>query len=197
MRARLTDRRLWAAAALVLGAAAGAVFWLLAPPGYTSEAYVAVVAEGGDDGARAVHFAQAYARIAAKPAIVAAGGDPFLANEDLLRRTVQASASPDAPLVRIGASAGDAALAARRANLVADALVAYANRRSADTRIRLSVFARALPPRSPASPSPLPHAGIGAAAALLICGIVCLAGPARPAPAPRTAPGAVPQEVGA
>ncbi|WP_449066670.1 hypothetical protein, partial [Planomonospora algeriensis] len=92
----------------------------------------------------------------------AAGGASFPESSvERLRRAVQASASPDAPLVGLSASAPGPRQAADRANAVATALITYANYQAVNTRVRLVRFTKALPPASPASPPPAVGAALG------------------------------------
>jgi uncharacterized protein involved in exopolysaccharide biosynthesis len=112
-----------------------------------------------------------------------------------LRRAVQASASPDAPLVGLSASAPGPRQAADRANAVATALITYANYQAVNTRVRLVRFTKALPPASPSSPSPAVGAALGATGGVLVGALVCLTVPVRlstacglPRSRPRTAP---------
>jgi hypothetical protein len=103
---------------------------------------------------------------------------------------VQASVSPDAPLIQVSAGTGDAVGAAALANAVAGELVSYGNARSADTGVRLASFSQALPPSAPSSPVPFLDVLVGAAAGLLLGGLATLGattrtpGPAAPLPPP-------------
>ncbi|GGL08656.1 Wzz/FepE/Etk N-terminal domain-containing protein [Planomonospora parontospora] len=108
-----------------------------------------------------------------------------------LRRAVQASASPDAPLVGLSASAPGPRQAADRANAVATALITYANYQAVNTRVRLVRFTKALPPASPSSPPPAVGAALGATGGVLVGALVCLTVPVRSSAAcgrTRTAP---------
>ncbi|MBG0828112.1 lipopolysaccharide biosynthesis protein [Planomonospora sp. ID67723] len=184
-------RRWWPlAVAVILGALAGLGFSLARGPVYTADAYVAVVPADPGGNALAVNFAQAYTRIATQPSILAAtvGDDAALpAVAERLRRAVRASASPDAPLVGLSASADDPREAADQVNAVAGALIAYANRQAASTRVRLVTFTKALPPAVPSSPLPVLAAAVGAAGGVLVGGLACLA-PPFPIPAVRDLP---------
>ncbi|MBG0813277.1 hypothetical protein [Planomonospora sp. ID82291] len=122
----------------------------------------------------------------------APGGAAFPESSvERLRRAVQASASPDAPLVALSASASGPHQAADRANAVATALISYANYQAVNTRVRLVRFTKALPPASPASPPPAVGAALGATGGVLVGALVCLTLPVRlPAACdrPRTVP---------
>lgn len=187
----------WLPLALFLGAAAGLSYSLVKEPVYSADAYLVVVAQDNNNLDKTVNFAQAFSRIVTQPGILDTGKSTFLASSDLLRKTVQASASPDAPLVRVSAIAPNGPVAAERANLVADALISYANTRSADTKMRLSSFAKAFAPTSASSPIPLINAGVGAAIAILIAALAYVTPPVirRKAP-PASEPAPVRQEVG-
>ncbi|MFE3454155.1 Wzz/FepE/Etk N-terminal domain-containing protein [Nonomuraea sp. NPDC059194] len=167
--------RWWVPLSLLLGVTAGLIYSLSKEPVYSSDAYVLVVSEG--DMAQAVHFAQAYTRIAVQPGLIT--------GDEQTRRTLSASASPDAPLIRLTTLAPTARQAAEQANQAATALILYGNRHSTDTRVRLTSFAGASVPASPSSPVLLVNVSVGAAAAVLLVGLVWLAGPyvlTRPTP---------------
>ncbi|GII00973.1 hypothetical protein [Planobispora takensis] len=166
------------AAAVFLGTLGGLAFSLVKGPVYTSDAYVVVVPGTPAGTAQAVNFAQVYSRIATQPAVLGlalAGGSP--ADGERLRRAVRASASADAPMVGLSASAAGPQESADRANAVATALITYANHRATATGVRLVGFAPALAPVSPSSPPPALSAAVGAAAGVLVGGLACLASP--------------------
>ncbi|GGS79545.1 hypothetical protein GCM10010156_42840 [Planobispora rosea] len=176
-------RRWWPlAVAVLLGTLSGLVFSLVKEPAYSADAYVVVVPANPGGTAQAVNFAQAYARIAVQPEILAVTTEEVflpLAAAERLRNTVRAAASPDAPLVWLNASAPDPQQAADQANAVAEALIAYANRQAGNTGVRLAGFTRALPPISPSTPAPALAMAVGAAAGVLLGGLGCLASPVR------------------
>ncbi|GAA3444396.1 lipopolysaccharide biosynthesis protein [Planomonospora venezuelensis] len=183
--------------ALLLGALAGLAFSLGRGPVYTADAYITVVPADPAATASAVNYAQAYARIATEPEILAVaahnaaaaggGGASPAAASERLRRGVRASASPDAPLVELSASAADPVAAAEQVNTVADALISYAGHHAAATRVRLVGFTKAFPPAAPSTPPPVLTAAVGAAGGVLIGGLACLAPPV-PIPAARDLP---------
>nr|BFE86791.1 hypothetical protein GCM10020093_093920 [Planobispora longispora] len=148
-------RRWWPLAVAVLfGTLAGLVFSLVREPVYSADAYVVVVPADPAGTAQAVDFAQAYARIAVQPEILAVtAGEAFLPGR---RRTAAGHGPggglPGRPLVWLNASASGPQEAADQANAVAEALITYANHQSGNTRVRLAGFTRALPPASPSSP---------------------------------------------
>ncbi|MFI9596055.1 hypothetical protein [Nonomuraea sp. NPDC052265] len=173
--------RTWSLLALpLIGMGAGLTYSLVQEPVYTADAYAVVSAARQGVPTQEADFAQAYARVTVHPGLLAGNGDAYLADGELLRTTLQASASPDAPLIRLAAIAGTPEEAARRANSAASALTAYANRHSADTGVRLSSFAPAVPPASPSSPQPLLATAVSTAAGLLLAALVWMAVPAGP-----------------
>src|SRR5215207_9748922 len=94
---------------LLLGVALGVGGAILAsdlmPPSYSSSTYVLVVPVREADGANAINYAQAYARIATDRAVVqkALTDNGIAVEPDRIRQLVSASASPDAPLIEITA----------------------------------------------------------------------------------------------
>jgi capsular polysaccharide biosynthesis protein len=175
-------RRWWVVALLAgLGAVAGYGFVRLADPTYIARAYVVAVARDPGNSTTAVSYAQAFARIVPQGDVVnaAAGASRGDASPAELRRQVQASTSPDAPVIEIAGSANTAEHAADLSNLMAAGLIGTANRHSADTRINLVLLSAADPPAEPASPRPVLDLAVGAAAGLLLGGLLVLAGSGR------------------
>ncbi|MFD1932131.1 MULTISPECIES: hypothetical protein [Nonomuraea] len=167
--------RWWLPLSLLLGVQAGLFYSLVKEPVYSSDTFVVVVADG--DMTEAMHYAQAYSRIAVQPGLIV--------GDEEARRTLSASASPDAPLIKLTALAPTAREAADQANQAAAALIIYANGHSTDTKVRMTSFAAAALPTSPSSPVLLVNVTVGAAAAVLVAGLVYLAAPymlARPMP---------------
>jgi capsular polysaccharide biosynthesis protein len=173
-------RRWWLVGGLtVVGALVGLGYGLLRPPVYSAKAYVVVVAQNSGDGT-AVSYAQAYARIAGQgDVLAAASGSNGTTSPAELRRAVRASSSPDAPIVEITGSGRSASHAADLANLVAAGLISTANRATSDTRVKLVLLSTATAPASPASPRPALDVAVGAAAGLLLGGLVLLSSPGR------------------
>ncbi|WP_084955808.1 Wzz/FepE/Etk N-terminal domain-containing protein [Thermoactinospora rubra] len=188
--------RWWPQAAAVLaGLAAGLGFSLLREPVYTSEAYVVVVAKDRGDVEQATRFAQAFAKIVTQPAVL---GSVMLLNVprqsvDDLQRVVRVSASPDAPVISLNASATTSERAAHQANAVAQALIAYANSHSADTGVRMASLSAAHPPTRPSSPNLAVNLAVGGAAGALLGSLAYLVRPAPGSRLRRTGTG--PQEV--
>ena len=181
-------RRWWLTVVLVaLGAFAGLGYAQLSEPVYEAKAYVVVVAQNPGDSTSAVGYAQAYARIAGQGGALDAAASTGAATVEDLSRQVRASTSPDAPVIEITGSDDSAARAADLANLVADALIRTANRRSAETRMTLTLLGEAVPPADPVSPRPVLDVAVGAATGLVLGGLAVLAGAGRTNPR-RTAP---------
>jgi capsular polysaccharide biosynthesis protein len=173
-------RRWWLTALLVaLGACVGLGYAHLSEPVYAAKAYVVVVAQNPGDSTSAVGYAQAYARIAGQGGALDAAASTGAATVKDLSRQVRASTSPDAPVIEITGSAGSAARAADLANLVADALIRTANRRSVETRMTLTLLGEAVPPADPVSPRPVLDIAVGAATGLVLGGLAVLAGGGR------------------
>src|SRR5512139_483991 len=190
---RALVRRWWLVVLLALiGAGGGVAFGLLQEPVYRAEAYAVVVADNKDTEI-AVNFAQAYGRVIDQSEILEQVASTVgRTSAARLRSGVQASTSPDAPLIEITGSARTAARSAAIANAAVDALVVYANEHATETGVRLASFSRAAPPASPASPRPLLYGAVGAAAGVLIGGLAILAGIGRPGDGSRTGSPSVP-----
>lgn len=172
-------RRWWLMVLLVaLGTAGGVAFGVLQKPVYQAQSYVVVVSDAKDTGI-AVNFAQAYGRVISQPEILdrvaAETGIPAAA----LRTRVQASTSPDAPLIEITASARTATRSARVANAAVRALVVYGNQHVTETGVRMASFSMAAAPATPASPRPALDGAVGTATGVLIGGLAVLAGAGR------------------
>ncbi len=181
----------WKIVALLaaLGAVAGYGYVLLVDPTYVARAYVIAIARDPGNSAAAVSYAQTFAKIVPQGDVVnaPAGASRGEVSPAELRRQVQTSTSPDAPVIEIAGSANTAAHAAELANAMAGGLIGMAKRQSADTRINLVLLSAADPPTDPASPRPILDVAVGTAAGLLLGGLLVLAGTGRartrPAPA--------------
>jgi uncharacterized protein involved in exopolysaccharide biosynthesis len=183
---------------VLLGVLAGAMYGLWKAPTYTADAHVVVVSSvtNNPDDQTGVKFAQAYGRIAGDAAVldgtttVQTGGSVAE-----LRKQVRVQTSPDAPIIQITGSAPDATRAAAVANEVAASLITFGNARTAQTRVRVSLFSQASAPDAPTSPNKPLDIAVGAAAGLLVGGFATTAGvgtrrrktPAAPA-TPTSAP---------
>ncbi|MBW8486897.1 hypothetical protein [Actinomadura parmotrematis] len=187
------------------GLLGGAGYALLKPPSYTASAYAVVVADRADGGPSATNFAQAYGRLAALPSTLV-WATPALPPEIVrdARSSVQASTSPDTPLIHITGSAATPARAAAYANGAASALVGYGTMHKADTGVKVALMSPAAVPAAPSSPDLPVDLLIGGATGVLLAALAALGGlgrrPARPRPAQPAAPagsGAAPVPVAA
>lgn len=183
----------------LLGAIAGYGYARLADPTYIARAYVAAVARGAGDNAAAASYAEAYARMAPQgdvvSAAVRASGGGVSPGE--FRRQVQASTSPEGPVMEIAASGSDPQRAADLANLVAAGVISSSARHAGQTRIDFILLSSADPPVDPASPRTGLDVLVGAAVGLLLGGLVMLAGTGRGQLRPgRTRPVGVPAGAG-
>lgn len=182
-------RRWWPLlVAVPVGAACGAGYAEVTGPQYQANAYVMVVAQPGGDSSAAVDFAQAYGRVVGQPQIVARAAAGLGQTVAALTSRIEATTSPDAPMIQITGSAPKAKEAAKDANAVADALVAFGNDTGAQTHVKLITFAPAAAPEKPSSPAKVLDVAVGGAAGLLVGGLVLLARPGRanaPVPQPR------------
>ncbi|MFD9943874.1 hypothetical protein ACFWYW_29850 [Nonomuraea sp. NPDC059023] len=179
-RVSAAARRWWPqGCAVVLGLCAGLLYTALTDRVYTAQAYVVVVADAPSSIEQTTKFAQAFTKIATQPAIVGAALRPGLAARTVgeLQRTVRVSASPDAPMISLAASAPDAAQAAGQANALAQALITYAGTRATDTGVRIANLSQALAPEEPSGPDALINLTVGGAAGLLLGGLFYLVTP--------------------
>ncbi|MER7545521.1 Wzz/FepE/Etk N-terminal domain-containing protein [Actinomadura sp.] len=163
----------WAAAFVLAGFLGGLGYALFAPTTYTATAFVLVVdSADGQSGPAAVSFAQAYGRLAPLPETLQHSSIPLPAHAaGDTRRHVQASTSPDTPLIRLAGSARTARDAAAFANAAADALVRYGAQHRADTGVRVALMTLAEPPAVPSSPNPALDIAAGTAAGVLLAGL--------------------------
>ncbi|GAA0924703.1 hypothetical protein [Nonomuraea longicatena] len=168
-------------AAALLGGSAGLVFSLVKVPVYTAEAYVVVVSDERSNIDQATNFAQAFAKIVTQPTIIAAAVRPGLPARtvDELQQSIRVSSSPEAPLIRLSASAPNAGHAATQANAVAQALISYANRHAVDTGVRIAGLSTASAPVQPSSPGTAVSVTVGVAGGCLIGALSWLVRPAR------------------
>ncbi|MFI1991539.1 Wzz/FepE/Etk N-terminal domain-containing protein [Actinoplanes sp. NPDC020271] len=165
----------------VAGGAAGATYAAVKTPTYTAKAYLVATASRSDP-ATALNFAQAYGRIATSGPVLAVAANRLSDTSGL--SSVRAATSPDAPVVELVATSDDAQHAADLANAVARGLAEYASKHGTDTTVKLSVLAAATVPDRPTSPKPPWELAIGAAAGLLIGGLIALGGGGGGEPAP-------------
>ncbi|WP_433476055.1 Wzz/FepE/Etk N-terminal domain-containing protein [Spirillospora sp. CA-142024] len=168
-------RRCGLSIAFVLaGLLGGLGYALLAPTTYTATAFVLVVegGNGGDTGPAAVSFAQAYGRLAPLPETLAYSTIPLPRGAaGATREHIQASTSPDTPLIRLAGSARTRRDAAAFANAAADALVRYGTAHRKDTGVRVAPMTLAAPPSAPSSPNLPLGVAVGTASGILLAGL--------------------------
>ncbi|MBE1531766.1 Wzz/FepE/Etk N-terminal domain-containing protein [Actinomadura algeriensis] len=156
----------------LVGLIGGGAYALFAPPSYTATAFVLVVDDKQRDGSDAVGYAQAYGRLAPLPETLAWSRRPLPdAPPGELREYVQASTSPDTPLIKLTGRAPTARDAAAFANAAADALVRYGGSHSRDTGVRVALMGVAQPPDVPTSPNPPLNLAVGTASGMLLAGL--------------------------
>ncbi|TDE27143.1 hypothetical protein [Actinomadura sp. 6K520] len=160
---------------VVAGFLGGLGYGLFAPTTYTAAAFVIVVEEdqaGGQSGPAAVSFAQAYGRLAPLPETLDHAKLPLPETAPgATREHVQASTSPDTPLIRLAGSGRTARDAAAYANAAADALIRYGAAHRADTGVRVALMTPAQPPDAPTSPNPPLDVVVGTASGGLLAGL--------------------------
>jgi hypothetical protein len=163
-------------AILIAGALGGFAYGNLKSPTYSATSFVLVVGQP-DAGPAAVNFAQAYARLAPRPETLAwsSKGMPPAVRERA-RHNLQASASPDTPLVRLTGTADTPVRAAEYANTAADALVRYGVAHQQDTGVRVALMTEADTPLTPSSPNLPMNVAVGTATGLLLGGLVAVTG---------------------
>lgn len=137
----------------ILGAALGLLVAALMPASYTAHSYVILITSpGGADGS-ATNVAQATARVATKTSVLdSAGADASLVSAAEKGR-LTATASPDAPLVDLAASAGTAEEATRLSDGLARSTETQVNNFSKQTGVGARVFAKASAPLDPTIPN--------------------------------------------
>jgi capsular polysaccharide biosynthesis protein len=159
-----------------VGALVGLGYAFVTPATYVARAYVVVVAADPTESAEAVSYAQTYARVVPQGDVINAAAKGGNASATDLRRNVQASSSPDAPVIEITGSSGSPGHAADLANLMSAGLVSTANQHSSSTRMKLTILSPASPPDRPSSPRPMINLAVGAAVGILLGGLAALTG---------------------
>ncbi|WP_171908697.1 hypothetical protein, partial [Streptomyces nanshensis] len=163
---------------LALGAGAGAAYSAVTPAQYAATSYVVVSpAPGQSEAAGALGYAQAYGKIATDPMILADAEKRAKLRPGTIRDGIQASTSPDAPMVQITATSSKAGQAAKNADAVAKALTHTAKSSTKRTGARLTVLSEAMAPPTPVSPSSAVAVSVGACAGGLLGGLVLLVRP--------------------
>jgi hypothetical protein len=171
---RLVLRRSWwLAVGLALGLGAGAGVGAMRPPVFESTAVLTVSAETGATAADASRAAQALARLATAPGVVAepltdAGLDEAAENP---RRFVRVQAAPDAPILSVTGASTEATTAQELAEVVSEALAGL----DPYPPFTATIVAEAEVPREPTAPTWTPAAGgagLGIALALVLAATV-------------------------
>ncbi|GAA3220920.1 hypothetical protein [Actinocorallia longicatena] len=157
-----------AAALLVLGVVAGTVYGLLSPRVYAANADVIVVADKDPGSPVAVNFAQVYGRLATQSGALRSATAAILPSSVDLAEHVKASASPETPLIRLGARADSPYRAVAYANTAASALVTFANTHRAETGVHLVMMNQAVESPRPVSPGLMLSVLIGGASGGLL-----------------------------
>lgn len=164
---------------LALGATGGVVYSAMSSPQYAAISYVVVSPSGRSEAAAALGYAQAYGKVATDPVVLAEAEDKADLSRGTLSDTIQASTSPDAPMVQITATSAKPGQAAKNADAVAKALASTAKASVKRTGARLTVLSDAVAPATPVSPSSTVAVAVGGCAGGLIGGLVLLARPQR------------------
>jgi uncharacterized protein involved in exopolysaccharide biosynthesis len=180
---------------VALGAAAGAAYGELHTPEYAATSYVVVVPAKKSDPATALGYAQAYGRVAVQTAVLDDAQAQAGVSADVLRRSVQAATSPDAPMIAVTGTATKPRVAADLANAVARSLIASGQLKARSTGVNVRQFVEAVPPPSPVSISLGLATLVGSSAGGLLGALVLLVQPQRRpgSNAPQSAPAAVPR----
>ncbi|MEU0134632.1 lipopolysaccharide biosynthesis protein [Streptomyces sp. NPDC006296] len=168
----------WALPACVLlGAACGLSYGVLAEPEYAATGYAVVTADKNVDPAAALGYAQSYGRLVTSDATLAyakgAAGEPVRE----LRTHVRSETSPDSPMIAVTGTSADRDRAADIANAVTEAVVVSSGHVAKETGVKLIKFSHAVPPVDQVSPSAPLAAAVGAAAGGLVGGLVLLVRP--------------------
>ncbi|MFI8003196.1 YveK family protein [Streptomyces sp. NPDC086010] len=183
-------------AGILLGAACGFSYGMLATPQYTATSYAMVTAGKSVDPAAALGYAQSYGRLATSDATLSyakgAAGEPVRE----LRTHVLSETSPDSPMIAVTGTSDDPDRAADIANAVTEAVVVSSGHVAKDTGVKLIKFSHAVPPGDPVSPSVPLGSAVGASAGGLVGGLVLLVRP-RPGRRDTTAPVPAPAQGGA
>jgi capsular polysaccharide biosynthesis protein len=159
---------------VVLGVLGGLGYGLFMPPTYSATAFVLVVGEPSA-GPTSVNYAQAYARLAPMAETLAWARNGMSAEtRERARASIQASSSPDTPLVRLTGSASNPARAAEFANTAANALVRYGAAHQGDTGVRVAMMTQADAPVVPSSPNLPLNVAVGTATGILLGGLVAV-----------------------
>ncbi|MGI5171307.1 hypothetical protein ACQEU3_43850 [Spirillospora sp. CA-253888] len=162
---------------IAAGLLSGLGYGLLKPPSYSATAHVIVVAQDTDAGPAATSLAQAYGRLVPLPGTLA-WASPTLPESVVndARPHIQASTSPETPLIRITGKARSAAKAAKYANAAAGAMVSYGKVHERDTGVRVAAMSPATEPVSPSSPNLPLSVLVGTATGVLLAVLAMVSG---------------------
>jgi capsular polysaccharide biosynthesis protein len=155
---------------VLAGLLMGLGYGLLKTPEYKANAYVLVVKDQDQDQV-AVSSATAYGRIAALPETLAWSRTPPPGSLDSARTHIQASTSPDSPLIQLSGSATTPRDAAAYANTAANALVRYGAQHTQATGVSTALMSSATEPLSPSSPNLRLNVAVGIAMGILLAGL--------------------------
>jgi len=173
----LLRRSWWAAIGLALGLVGGLVVGAVRAPVYETTGYVTVTATGGPDATSVARTAQALARLAASPSLVApalagAGLDEVAADP---RRFVTVQAAPDAPIISVTGTATDPEDAQR---IVVTVTRVLAGIRTLGAAYSVDALATPPVPTAPTTPAWAVPGG-GAATGLAVAVVLAATVPAR------------------
>ena len=176
-------------ACVLLGAACGLSYGLLATPQYSATGYAMAVTDKGTDSAAALGFAQSYGRLATSDSTLAYAHGAAGASVKELRAQVQSETSPDSPMIAVTGTSESPRRAAEIANAVVEAVIVSSGHVAKETGVKIIKFSHAVPPDEPVSPSAPLGTAVGASAGGLLGGLVLLV---RPRPSRRSAEAHVP-----
>jgi capsular polysaccharide biosynthesis protein len=180
-----------AAVIVVLGAAGGFAYTLIASPTYEATATVIATETEPAGSRRDVAVALALSRLTNQQESLTAAATQVGLGVEEVKRSVRGSVTPESPVIAITAEAGTGAQAAQIANAVANALVTFGTGKAAATGVTLSVLNVAGEPTEPSSPQLLLDLAVGVGAGVLVAALYLMAtGGLRPraAPAPSGSP---------
>jgi capsular polysaccharide biosynthesis protein len=171
-------RRLWIIVlGLALGGALGALVSQQMTPIYQSNVHLLVVPASDNAGTSTANdYAQAYSKLATNPAVIGeavrkseVGVDPWD-----IEKVVSVEVSPNAPIIQITTNSPDPEDASTLANALGSGLSSFTEEEAKDTGYQADVMAAAIPPEAPALPNWTLNMAVGAAAGLLVGGVVAL-----------------------
>ncbi|QNE74215.1 lipopolysaccharide biosynthesis protein [Streptomyces finlayi] len=176
-------------ACVLLGAACGLSYGLLATPQYTATGYALAVTDKGTDSAAALGFAQSFGRLATSDSTLTYAHGAAGESVQELRTRVRSETSPDSPMIAVSGTSDSPRRAAEIANAVVEAVIVGGEHVAKETGVKLIKFTHAVPPDEPVSPSAPLGTAVGASAGGLLGGLVLLV---RPRPARRSSEAHVP-----